>query len=277
MNGNEELTDLLRTASRAVGDDARTDPGVLISRVRRRRRARGLVAVAAMALVAALAVPALPEREGGTVNVAAGDPGGGGPPSEPSVSPGFFGPVADPTTTVLAGTSTTPAPSAAPTSAPSPSAVPSPPTTARPRTNGAVSTTVPAATPAPTAPPPTLGAPGEPELLSASGTVGRVTLRFDRPVVPGDGPNFDRPTTAPSTDTYMAAMQLVSHMTDSTCSSPNGNAHEYLSGVGTDTITVEATSLVVGTTYISISPGFVKNPVDGTPLKWVRCLGIAIS
>jgi hypothetical protein len=32
----------------------------------------------------------------------------------------------------------------------------------------------------------------------------------------------------------------------------------------------------VGTTYISIAPGFVKNPVDGSPLKWVQCLGITI-
>lgn len=134
---------------------------------------------------------------------------------------------------------------------------------------------------------------GGPKLLSATASAGgggpgvpggagagRVTLKFDRPVVPGDGPNFDgsSPNLQPAAgDNYMRAMQLVVHTTDSSCSSPNGNAHEYLSGVGTDTLVVDATSLVVGTTYVSINPGFAKGKADGKPMSWVRCLAVQVT
>lgn len=127
--------------------------------------------------------------------------------------------------------------------------------------------------------PPITEAPGGPELLSATGdgAAGRITLRFSRPVVPGDGSSFGRPNAQPTTGVGMSPMQLVVHTTDSTCSSPNGNAHEYLSGVGTDTITSDATSLVVGTTYISISPGFAKAADDGKAMRSVRCLAVKVT
>jgi len=66
------------------------------------------------------------------------------------------------------------------------------------------------------------------------------------------------------------------HTTASTCSNPNGNAQKYLAGVGT-TITAEATSLVVGTTYISISPGFAKSAQGGIPMKAVACLALEVT
>ncbi len=149
-------------------------------------------------------------------------------------------------------------------------------------TSGTVPTTVPYADPV-----------GGPELLSATaisgaggqppapGTgAGRITLKFDKPVVPGDGPNFDgtSPNLQPADgDNYMRAMQLVVHTTDSSCSSPNGNAHAYLAGVGTDTLIVDATSLVVGTTYISIAPGFAKAKADGKAMRWVRCFALTVA
>ena len=150
------------------------------------------------------------------------------------------------------------------------------------KVSGTVPTTTPYADPA-----------GGPELLSATATsgagapapapgtgAGRVTLKFDKPVVPGDGPNFDRssPNLQPAEgDNYMRAMQLVVHTTDSSCSSPAGNAHAYLAGVGTDTLTVDATSLVVGTTYISIAPGFAKAKADGKAMRWVRCFPLTVA
>ncbi len=89
--------------------------------------------------------------------------------------------------------------------------------------------------------------------------------------------NFGPPNAPPTPGVGMSAMQLVVHTTDSTCSSPNGNAHEYLSGVGTDRITTDATSLVVGTTYISISPGFAKAADDGKAMRRVRCLAVKVT
>jgi hypothetical protein len=78
-------------------------------------------------------------------------------------------------------------------------------------------------------------------------------------------------------DPNMGAMHLVVHMTDSTCSTPEGNAHVFLSGAGTDTLIVDATSLVVGTTYSSITPGFAKSRVSGKPMAWVRCLALPVT
>jgi hypothetical protein len=92
-----------------------------------------------------------------------------------------------------------------------------------------------------------------PVFVSGSGTVGRLTLRFDQPVVPG------------TEEPLSAAMRVVVFGADPSCSGPDGNAHQFLDGVGTDTVTVEASGLVPGTTYISIVSGFV-NGVDGMAL-----------
>lgn len=150
------------------------------------------------------------------------------------------------------------------------------------KVSGTVPTTTPYTDPA-----------GGPELLSATATsgagapppapgtgAGRITLKFDKPVVPGDGPNFDgrSPNLQPADGgNSMRAMQLVVHTTDSSCSSSSGNAHAYLAGVGTGTLTVDATSLVVGTTYISIGPGFAKAKADGTAMRWVRCFALTVA
>ena len=281
MNQSDELTDLLQMASRAVGTDVRPDPAALIARGRRRRRARGLCATAAMLLVVALALPAVADRDQPDINVAAGDPNGGAPAAL-TEEPGQTDPVPlDRPSTTVPDATVAPEPSVPPTTVPAVTGAdppPPPPTTSAPqRTGGPVSLTVPATPTTTTTTPEPTGPTGEPVLMSASGKVGEITLRFSIPVVPGDGPYFDDPSRPPPTDHYMSAMQLVSHMSDSTCNAPNGNAHEYLSGVGTDTLRVEASSLVVGTTWISITPGFAKNPVDGTPMKWVRCIGIPIS
>jgi hypothetical protein len=72
-------------------------------------------------------------------------------------------------------------------------------------------------------------------------------------------------------------MRLVVHMSDATCTHPNGNAHVYLAGSGTDTITVEATSLVAGTTYVSLVPGFVHSTEDGTANRAVTCYPLPVS
>jgi hypothetical protein len=104
-----------------------------------------------------------------------------------------------------------------------------------------------------------------PALLSATGDLGKgqVILKFSRPVIGGGE--------------TIVAMRLVVHMGDATCTHPNGNAHLYLAGVGTDTITVDATSLVAGTTYISIAPGFVRSADDGTANRAVACYPLPVS
>ena len=272
-----ELTELLQTASRTLGPEAPPDPRALIGRVRHRRQAVGLALAAALVLLAAAAVPALQHREDGAIDVAAGGAAAEVVPDPPPVDAAAEL-SAEPTTTT---TPPEPTPPPAVTTAPTPSTA-SGPTTAPPAAAGPTVTT--GAPKPPTVPTtPTTRGPGvPPELIAASGNAAapRVMLRFSRPVVPGDGPNFDRPPSAPSPpttqDTYMAAMQLVVHQSDSTCSNPQGNAHEYLAGVGTDTLTVDATSLVVGTTYISISPGFAKSADDGTAMVGVRCIPITV-
>ncbi len=276
MRSDDELTDLLHTASRAIGTDARPDPRALIWRVRHRRQMVGLALTAAVALLAVAAIPSVLHRsDGGAINVAAGSAEGGvlldPQPTEASATlPG------DPTTTIAASLTTASAVPAAATPTPS---TPPGPTTAPSATTLPTPTTSPPQPPTAPSTPTTRGSGVPPTLISASGNAAapRVLLRFSRPVVPGDGPDFDRPFTTPtSQDTYMAAMQLVVHQSDSTCSNPQGNAHEYQAGVGTDTLTVDATSLVVGTTYISISPGFAKSADDGTPMAWVRCIPIIV-
>lgn len=104
-----------------------------------------------------------------------------------------------------------------------------------------------------------------PVLLSATGDagLGQVTLRFSRPVVGGDQ--------------VLQAMRVLVHGADSACRALSGNAHVYLAGQGTDTITVDATSLVAGTTYISVISGFVTSVDDGTPNRTARCVPVRVA
>jgi hypothetical protein len=79
---------------------------------------------------------------------------------------------------------------------------------------------------------------------------GTVTVTFDQPVTGGQ------------------PMDLVVYEGDPTCGTPNGNAHAYLSGNGTRTITAGASSLVAGTSYITIASGWAVSAtgVPNTPL-----------
>ncbi len=108
------------------------------------------------------------------------------------------------------------------------------------------------------------GAPGAPQFVSATGdaAAGRITVRFDRPVVQG---STDDKSTNGAPPSVLAAMGLVVFGADRSGSTPQGNAHEYLAGVGTDTVTTDATSMASGTTYVSIASGFVRSAADGTP------------
>ena len=132
----------------------------------------------------------------------------------------------------------------------------------------------------PEAPPP----PGAPNFVSAFGTVGdaavagngglgggRVSVRFSQPVDPGVSP-----ATSCCPAGYLSAMSLIVYGADRTCSTPAGNAHAYLAGRGTDTITTDATSLVVGTTYISIGTQFVRDAATGVENAPVVCVGIPV-
>lgn len=136
--------------------------------------------------------------------------------------------------------------------------------------------TTPPTSPMTTPPPPTAAEtapPAAPQLVSASGdsAAGRITVRFSLPVVAGDSP-----ATSCCPAGYLAAMSLIVYGADRACSVPAGNAHEYLSGMGTDTITTDASSLVAGTTYISIGSGFVKSATGGAPNAPVACIPVSV-
>jgi hypothetical protein len=120
----------------------------------------------------------------------------------------------------------------------------------------------------PTQPPPTAVPLGAPTLTSAAGdlSAATVTLTFDRPVDPG-GP-----------DNSLNPMYLVVYGSDSTCRTPAGNGHAYLSGAGTPTITMgQVTSLVGGTTYITVASGLVRAAGAGKEAnRAVACTPIAV-
>lgn len=263
MSG-DELSRLLRVKAQSMVEDLQPDTEALIARARTSRRNHALAGMAAATGIAVAAVALLSGgREVGTVDVATGTPSGTSAPEVPGDPALLLGdpsalvaPTSQATTTTalaigpttsLAATSTTRRPPAATTTL-----------QPRPSTSPPVSTL-----PAPPVPPPVTGAP---RFISMTGDrqAGRVTTRFDRPVVPGT--------------VNLAPLYLVVHAAgDSSCSSPNGNAHEYLAGMGTDTITTDASSLVAGTTYVSIASGFVKNAGDGTENERVLCVAIAVS
>ncbi len=78
-----------------------------------------------------------------------------------------------------------------------------------------------------------------PHVLSSTANGTRLSVTFDRPVT-----NID------------SEMLIVVFTSDAGCRSPNGNSHAYVSGDGTSTIVVEATSLASGTSYIQVNEGF---------------------
>jgi hypothetical protein len=99
------------------------------------------------------------------------------------------------------------------------------------------------------------------ESATADPDAGTVTLRFDSAVDRGDG--------------SMAPMNLIVYGDDATCQTPAGNGHRYLAGLGTRTVTVEATSLELGTTYIGVVSGFVEGHARPMPNRAVRCLAVS--
>ncbi len=60
MNSEEKLTELLRTASGALGDEVHIDPRALIAQARRRRRRGRMVALCAAMAVAVAVVATIP-------------------------------------------------------------------------------------------------------------------------------------------------------------------------------------------------------------------------
>ena len=127
--------------------------------------------------------------------------------------------------------------------------------------------------------PTTTGSAGRLELLSATGDdlSSRITLRFSQAVVVGDGPGEYGSAGPPPDNTRLAPMQLVFYRADSTCASPSGNAHQFLSGLGTNTVTLDAPDLVVDATYISILPGFVKGAARGEAVTAVPCTAVMVT
>jgi hypothetical protein len=164
---------------------------------------------------------------------------------------------------------------------------PSPTTLAEPSSSASSSssatdapTTGPPSQPVPTTPteasessaPPSLAS--APVLVAVHGSEGSLTLTFDQPVDPV-APNPTQPPSAGSEG--LNTMYLTVFGADSACSVPQGNAHYFISGIGTATVTVEASSIVAPTTYIRIAPGFVRSVADGTYNQAVGCTAVAIS
>jgi hypothetical protein len=89
VSGEEGLTDLLRTASGALGDDLSIDPRALIVRARRKRRRHLALGAVAMVVAALLGASVIPSMLGGDdrVDLAAGDPVSGAPPGRAGPPP----------------------------------------------------------------------------------------------------------------------------------------------------------------------------------------------
>lgn len=66
-------------------------------------------------------------------------------------------------------------------------------------------------------------------------------------------------------------MYLVVYGSDPTCAGPDGNSHMVLSGAGTATITLDATSLAAPTSYITLAPSFVTSVGTGVANEAVGC------
>lgn len=110
------------------------------------------------------------------------------------------------------------------------------------------------------------GAGGEgPVLRSATADVGAgtITVTFDRPVLLGPAP--------------LAAMYLVVYGDDPSCGTPVGNSHRVITGSGTPTLTLDATSLARPTSYITLAPGFVTSADPSAPSEPVGCTAVATS
>ncbi|HET9443402.1 MAG TPA: hypothetical protein VFO65_08765, partial [Acidimicrobiales bacterium] len=72
----------------------------------------------------------------------------------------------------------------------------------------------------------------------------------------------------------LAAMYLLVFGDDSGCSLPQGNSHRVISGNGTPTLTLDATSLASPTTYVVLAPGFVEGVESGAPNEALGCTAV---
>lgn len=86
---------------------------------------------------------------------------------------------------------------------------------------------------------------------------------------------FDQPVQLAGADEYMTAMRLVVFADDAACGGPDGNSHRVISGNGTSTLTLDATSLAAPTSYIILAPGFVKSVATGVENEPVGCTSVA--
>ena len=121
----------------------------------------------------------------------------------------------------------------------------------------------------PVVPPP----PGAPRLMSATAVIterqgtyaqGTITVTFDQPV-------------EMSGEDTLIAMRLVVFEDDPTCAGPDGNSHEVISGNGTPTLTLDASSLKAPTTYIQIVSGFVRSVESGVENTSTPCTAVPTS
>ncbi len=135
---------------------------------------------------------------------------------------------------------------------PTPTTTPAPTTTAHPTTTGAPTST-------------TTIYDKPPVLRSAAAdrSAGTVTLTFDQPVNLGPGP--------------LAPLQLVIYGADSACSRPAGNGQEVVSGLGTRTLVLYATSLAQPTTHFTLAHGFAVSVNSRTPSTPVGCRPVTTS
>ncbi|MEO6121721.1 MAG: hypothetical protein ABIW46_08460, partial [Acidimicrobiales bacterium] len=90
--------------------------------------------------------------------------------------------------------------------------------------------------------------------------VGTITVTFDRPV------NLGPATLAP--------LYLVVYGADPACDGPDGNGQRVISGSGTPTLTLDASSLGAPVSYVTLAPGFVTAVGSGTPSGPVGCTAV---
>lgn len=153
------------------------------------------------------------------------------------------------------------------TTAPAPAGPPDVPTAV-----GPPPTTTAAPHPPGTAPTPTSAPASAPVLLSAAATVterqggyaaGTITVTFDQPVNLGTAP--------------LSPMYVVVFKDDATCATPAGNGQRVISGAGTPTLTLDATSLATPVTFITLAPGFVTGVTSGLPNEPLGCTAVPTS
>lgn len=222
-----------------------------------------LVAAAALVLTGAVAVVVTrPDRVTRVATVHAGRPADGagdGQDATPTTDAGAPAPTTSPT---VGATREDATPTAGPGAAVTDGTAPPPvvPATAAPTTPGSPST------------------PAGPRIVGLRATAttaqgaatgsaplwtGTITVTFDRPVDLGTAP--------------LAALYLVVFGADPACGTPAGNSHMVITGAGTATLTLDATSLAAPTTYVSVVSGFATAVGAGAANETLPCTAVPTS